>query len=174
MPIEFVEEPRSLASIRVIGIGGAGGNAINRMIQGGLSGCEFIAAEFITTKFEFALFLAACAPAAAPVSTPTAEAKVGVDAPTFTPAEGRLPAPVGVVLAADEVLVAETVRRGNFKSMRQEEKTYGAESYAGEKGAKGFFVRKGKVDSWREELPVDDVAKIERAFEAEMREFGYL
>jgi cell division protein FtsZ len=45
MPFEFVEEPPALASIRVIGVGGAGGNAINRMIEGGLSGCEFIAAN---------------------------------------------------------------------------------------------------------------------------------
>ena len=45
MPIEFVEDPQSLASIRVIGVGGAGGNAINRMIDGGLTGCDFIAAN---------------------------------------------------------------------------------------------------------------------------------
>src|SRR5262245_11215272 len=45
MPIEFVEEPQKLASIRVIGVGGAGGNAINRMIAAGLSGCEFVAAN---------------------------------------------------------------------------------------------------------------------------------
>jgi cell division protein FtsZ len=45
MPIEFVEEPQRLASIRVIGVGGAGGNAINRMIDSGLSGCEFFAAN---------------------------------------------------------------------------------------------------------------------------------
>jgi cell division protein FtsZ len=45
MPFEFVEEPVNAASIRVIGVGGAGGNAINRMIDGGLSGCEFICAN---------------------------------------------------------------------------------------------------------------------------------
>ena len=45
MPIEFVEEPQKLASIRVIGVGGAGGNAINRMIAAGLTGCEFFAAN---------------------------------------------------------------------------------------------------------------------------------
>ena len=33
------------ASIKVIGIGGAGGNAVNRMIESGLSGVEFIAAN---------------------------------------------------------------------------------------------------------------------------------
>jgi cell division protein FtsZ len=45
MPIELVEETMRQASIRVIGVGGAGGNAINRMIEGGLSGCDFIAAN---------------------------------------------------------------------------------------------------------------------------------
>ena len=30
------------ASIKVIGVGGGGGNAVNRMIESGLSGVEFI------------------------------------------------------------------------------------------------------------------------------------
>ncbi|HEX7077829.1 MAG TPA: cell division protein FtsZ [Candidatus Eisenbacteria bacterium] len=38
-------EGRSGASIKVIGVGGAGGNAVNRMIEAGLSGVEFIAAN---------------------------------------------------------------------------------------------------------------------------------
>ena len=33
------------AVIKVIGLGGAGNNAVNRMIEAGLSGVEFIAAE---------------------------------------------------------------------------------------------------------------------------------
>ncbi len=40
--IEFVEDEGSGAQIRIIGIGGAGGNAINTMISGGLSGVDFI------------------------------------------------------------------------------------------------------------------------------------
>lgn len=40
------EEMReSLAKLKVIGVGGAGGNAVNRMIQANLSGVEFIAAN---------------------------------------------------------------------------------------------------------------------------------
>jgi len=44
---ELIEETREAtgATIRVIGVGGAGGNAVNRMIQSGLSGVEFIAAN---------------------------------------------------------------------------------------------------------------------------------
>lgn len=45
MPFELVQEPVNLAKIRVIGCGGAGGNAINRMIDGGLTGVDFIAAN---------------------------------------------------------------------------------------------------------------------------------
>jgi len=39
---DFNEQP---AVIRVIGVGGAGGNAVNRMIEGGVSHVEFIAAN---------------------------------------------------------------------------------------------------------------------------------
>jgi len=42
--IEF-EEFKSGAVIKVIGVGGAGGNAINNMIDAGISGVEFIAAN---------------------------------------------------------------------------------------------------------------------------------
>ena len=43
--IEFVENEGSGAQLRIIGIGGAGGNAINTMISGGLSGVDFIVAN---------------------------------------------------------------------------------------------------------------------------------
>jgi len=42
MMLELVE-PKAHAVLRVIGCGGAGGNAVNGMVQGGLSGVEFIA-----------------------------------------------------------------------------------------------------------------------------------
>ncbi len=43
MNIEIDLESYSTANIKVIGIGGAGGNAINRMITSNLKGVEFIA-----------------------------------------------------------------------------------------------------------------------------------
>lgn len=43
--IEFDETPTATANIKVMGIGGGGGNAIRNMIQGGLDGVEFIAAN---------------------------------------------------------------------------------------------------------------------------------
>ena len=36
-------ELENLATIRVIGVGGGGGNAVNRMIEAGLRGVEFVA-----------------------------------------------------------------------------------------------------------------------------------
>ncbi len=43
--IDFADDSEVQARIKVIGVGGAGGNAINTMIAGGLSGVEFIAAN---------------------------------------------------------------------------------------------------------------------------------
>jgi cell division protein FtsZ len=43
--ISFNEEPRNDAKIKVIGVGGGGGNAVNRMIDAGVEGIEFVAAN---------------------------------------------------------------------------------------------------------------------------------
>ena len=43
MPLEIDVEQDSIAKIKVVGIGGAGGNAVNRMIAHGLTGAEFYA-----------------------------------------------------------------------------------------------------------------------------------
>jgi len=46
MKFEFVEEKqRYKAKIKVVGVGGAGGNAINNMIASKLKGVDFIAAN---------------------------------------------------------------------------------------------------------------------------------
>jgi len=45
MRIQFHDEDPRGAKIKVIGVGGGGGNAVNRMIQAGLEGVEFIAAN---------------------------------------------------------------------------------------------------------------------------------
>ena len=36
------EELQNITNIKVIGVGGGGGNAVNRMVQSGLRGVEFI------------------------------------------------------------------------------------------------------------------------------------
>ena len=43
--ISFNEESLNDAKIKVIGVGGGGGNAVNRMIDAGVEGIEFIVAN---------------------------------------------------------------------------------------------------------------------------------
>ena len=43
MKLQFEEEFSGQAQIRVVGVGGAGGNAVNGMVESGLTGVEFIA-----------------------------------------------------------------------------------------------------------------------------------
>ncbi len=43
--IQFNDEVRNDAKIKVIGVGGGGGNAVNRMIDAGLEGVEFVVAN---------------------------------------------------------------------------------------------------------------------------------
>ena len=45
MRIQYHDEPLRGARIKVIGVGGGGGNAVNRMIQAHMEGVEFIAAN---------------------------------------------------------------------------------------------------------------------------------
>ena len=40
---EFEDSPTQSASMKVVGVGGGGGNAVNRMIEAGIQGVEFIA-----------------------------------------------------------------------------------------------------------------------------------
>ncbi|MCL1965126.1 MAG: cell division protein FtsZ, partial [Firmicutes bacterium] len=54
--LEFEVDNNSYASIKVVGCGGAGGNAVNRMVQEGLRGVEFISVN--TDKQALALSLA--------------------------------------------------------------------------------------------------------------------
>ena len=42
MDFELVEEDIPKAKIRVIGIGGGGGNAVNNMIMSGMTGVDFV------------------------------------------------------------------------------------------------------------------------------------
>src|SRR5438445_4460750 len=43
--ISFNEDPRNNAKIKVIGVGGGGGNAVNRMIDADVEGVEFVVAN---------------------------------------------------------------------------------------------------------------------------------
>lgn len=43
--LEFEDSARQMANIKVIGVGGGGGNALNTMVRSGLKGVEFVAAN---------------------------------------------------------------------------------------------------------------------------------
>ena len=43
MPFDIIQETEDIVQIKVIGVGGGGGNAINRMVSSGVQGVEFIA-----------------------------------------------------------------------------------------------------------------------------------
>ncbi len=55
--LEFEDASNQRASIKVVGVGGAGGNAINNMIKSGLAGVEFVAANTDAQALEHNLAL---------------------------------------------------------------------------------------------------------------------
>lgn len=56
MNIELDNDYEKMAAIKVLGVGGGGGNAVNRMVESGVLGAEFIAVivefkrHFVTPK----------------------------------------------------------------------------------------------------------------------------
>jgi Sulfotransferase domain len=77
-------------------------------------------------------------------------------------------------ISCTEQDIAQAVERSSFEHMRKEEETYGAEPYSGTKGEGGFFMRRGKVDSWKEELSAYAKKRIETEFGETMRKLEYL
>lgn len=70
--------------------------------------------------------------------------------------------------------IALAAARGGFETMRAVEEQYGAESYPGEIGQRGRFIRRGKAEGWLEEMPPNLVERIEYEFGQAMKEAGYL
>lgn len=66
------------------------------------------------------------------------------------------------------------VERGSFEAMRAIEEKYGTESYPEEIRRRGRFVRKGKVNGWRQELTPSLVQRIVSQFSEAMNILGYL
>jgi cell division protein FtsZ len=54
-PIEFEDTANHKAIIKVVGVGGGGGNALNNMVQSGLRGVEFIAANTDSQALQYNL-----------------------------------------------------------------------------------------------------------------------
>lgn len=74
---------------------------------------------------------------------------------------------------ASDKLIEMTESRSSFSSMKADENQHGAESYLGLKSQKSAFIRKGKAEGWREELPEDDVRAIEAVLGKTMLRAGY-
>lgn len=74
-------------------------------------------------------------------------------------------------LRSDGIEIAS--RRGSFDSMREVEEKFGAEAYEGKARGDGKFVRVGKVDGWREEMPAAVASRIEKEFGPAMQRAGY-
>ncbi len=55
MAFRSIEEPEALVSIKVIGVGGGGGNAVNRMIQDDVKGVDFVVANTDSQDLEDSL-----------------------------------------------------------------------------------------------------------------------
>ena len=66
---------------------------------------------------------------------------------------------------------------GSFEAMRKDEDWHGAESYLHVSNDTTSnderFIRRGKVDSWKDELNTTEIRHIEREFGPIMREMGY-
>lgn len=73
-----------------------------------------------------------------------------------------------------EELFDLVLTRSGFEAMRKTEEEFGEENYPGEMGKRGRFVRKGKAEGWKEEMPQDLAKAIEDEFSTGMKKVGYL
>lgn len=76
-------------------------------------------------------------------------------------------------LAYSDEALDRAVRRGSFQAMRGDEERHGAQALRRAKGT-GRFIRKGEVDSWKEEMPRDVAEAITETFRPVMRDLGYI
>ena len=65
--------------------------------------------------------------------------------------------------------ILKSIMSCNFSNLSKMENDYGFEESVDSK-----FFRKGKKDSWKNELSSDLIKKIEEKFKDEMSELGYL
>ncbi len=70
--------------------------------------------------------------------------------------------------------LGRAVTRGEFQTMRRLEERQGAESYPGETGRRGRFIRRGKVHGWRDEMDERVAERITTEFREAMQLAGYL
>ena len=66
--------------------------------------------------------------------------------------------------------VKKALKQTQFKELQKIEKNEGFR----EKGKGDLFFRRGKIGAWKNEVPIDIIKKIEKIFNKEMVELGYL
>jgi Sulfotransferase domain len=76
-------------------------------------------------------------------------------------------------IQASDAAIAMADERGSFESMRLDEQRSGAEAYPQEPGRKGWFLRRGLIDGWEDELSLNSRRAIETKFQPVMRAMGY-
>jgi hypothetical protein len=77
-------------------------------------------------------------------------------------------------LAPSPAAIHAAVQRGSFDEMRAAERHYGAEAYRQQPGGAGWFLRRGRVDGWKEELTPETRRTIEEEFRPVMEGLGYM
>src|SRR5260370_20839801 len=75
------DEEQLTAKIKVIGVGGGGGNAVNRMIQAGIKGIEFLVANTDVQAMRTSLASAKIQIGGEPTQRPLARGQPGVRKP---------------------------------------------------------------------------------------------
>ncbi len=75
-----------------------------------------------------------------------------------------------VNIEIDDQKIEKTITKCEFKNLQSYEKKNGFK----ERKGKELFFRQGKVDEWKERLPQILIKKLEKEFNSEMKELGYL
>jgi hypothetical protein len=70
--------------------------------------------------------------------------------------------------------ISLTLSRSSFTEMQRNEQRHGAEAYRGESAKRGPFIRRGRIDGWKEELAPGDNERIQQAFAPVMKACGYI
>ncbi|MDH3732458.1 MAG: sulfotransferase domain-containing protein [Gemmatimonadota bacterium] len=76
-------------------------------------------------------------------------------------------------LDADDRRLSEVAERGSFDAMRRVEERHGAEAYEGRARGEGRFIRKGRIDGWRDEMDEAIAGQVASTFASAMRLVGY-
>lgn len=77
-------------------------------------------------------------------------------------------------ISCSKECLALAVSRGSFEAMQKSEEKHGVESYSGEMSQRGRFIRRGKVDGWKDEMDQLTIEQIEKEFAPVMKAVGYL